>query len=137
MTAGAPTAARVLLKQRSEDPSIGRSSISTGLATGSPTSPSEDASATGRVPGTAGGDAEDDHSDKGTYTIELENKNQEEEEARRMIDKVGMMMRLMRGTTLQGFLILLHYTTVQEREQFYSELMLHYIQFVIQNIYRA
>ncbi|XP_059214780.1 centrosomal protein of 170 kDa isoform X2 [Centropristis striata] len=88
VTAGAPTAARVLLKQRSEDPSIGRSSASTGLATGSPTSPSEDASVLGRGAGTAGGEAEDDHSDKGTYTIELENRNAEEEEARRMIDKV-------------------------------------------------
>ncbi|KAM9727397.1 centrosomal protein of 170 kDa isoform 4-T4 [Menidia menidia] len=88
VTAGAPTAARVLLKQRSEDPSIGRSSASTGLATGSPTSPSEDTSVVGRGAGTAEGEAEDDHSDKGTYTIELENKNPEEEEARRMIDKV-------------------------------------------------
>ncbi|XP_041803025.1 centrosomal protein of 170 kDa isoform X4 [Chelmon rostratus] len=88
VTVGAPTAARVLLKQRSEDPSIGRSSASTGLATGSPTTPSEDASVVGRGAGTAGGEAEDDHSDKGTYTIELENRNPEEEEARRMIDKV-------------------------------------------------
>ncbi|XP_008291570.1 centrosomal protein of 170 kDa isoform X2 [Stegastes partitus] len=88
VTAGAPTAARVLLKQRSEDPSIGRSSASTGLATGSPTSPSEDTSVLGRGGGTAGGEGEDDHSDKGTYTIELENRNPEEEEARRMIDKV-------------------------------------------------
>ncbi|KAM8852586.1 centrosomal protein of 170 kDa isoform 2-T2 [Synchiropus picturatus] len=88
VAAGAPTAARVLLKQRSEDPSIGRSSISTGLATGSPTSPSEDASATGRELGTAGADAEDDQSDKGTYTIDLEVRNPEEEEARRMIHKV-------------------------------------------------
>ncbi|KAI3363368.1 hypothetical protein L3Q82_011983, partial [Scortum barcoo] len=88
VTAGAPTAARVLLKQRSEDPSIGRSSASTGLATGSPTSPSEDASVVGKGARTAGGEAEDDHSDKGTYTIELENRNPEEEEARRMIDKV-------------------------------------------------
>lgn len=88
VTAGAPTAARVLLKQRSEDPSIGRSSASTGLATGSPTSPSEDNSVVGRGAGTAGGEADDDHSDKGTYTIELENRNPEEEEARRMIDKV-------------------------------------------------
>ncbi|XP_068182925.1 centrosomal protein of 170 kDa [Antennarius striatus] len=88
VTAGAPTAARVLLKQRSEDPSIGRSSASTGLATGSPTTPSEDASVVGREAGNAGGEAEDDHSDKGTYTIELENRNPEEEEARRMIDKV-------------------------------------------------
>ncbi|XP_035027912.1 centrosomal protein of 170 kDa isoform X2 [Hippoglossus stenolepis] len=87
VTAGAPTAARVLLKQRSEDLSIGRSSVSTGLATGSPTSPSEDNSVVGRGAGTAR-DAEDDHSDKGTYTIELENRNPEEEEARRMIDKV-------------------------------------------------
>ncbi|XP_019946962.2 centrosomal protein of 170 kDa isoform X2 [Paralichthys olivaceus] len=85
VTAGAPTAARVLLKQRSEDLSIGRSSASTGLATGSPTSPSEEASVVGKV---GAGDAEDDHSDKGTYTIELENRNPEEEEARRMIDKV-------------------------------------------------
>lgn len=90
MTAGAPTAARVLLKQRSEDQSIGRSSASTGLATGSPTTPSEDTSVLGRGAGTAGGEADDDHSDKGTYTIELENKNPEEEEARRMIDKVGL-----------------------------------------------
>ncbi|KAF3841876.1 hypothetical protein F7725_023827 [Dissostichus mawsoni] len=88
VTAGAPTAARVLLKQRSEDLSIGRCSVSTGLATGSPTSPSEDASVVGRGGAAAGGEAEDDHSDKGTYTIELENRNAEEEEARRMIDKV-------------------------------------------------
>ncbi|KAM7385371.1 hypothetical protein PAMP_001458 [Pampus punctatissimus] len=88
VTVGAPTAARVLLKQRSEDQSIGRSSASTGLATGSPTSPSEDASVVGRGAGAAAGEAEDDHSDKGTYTIELENRNPEEEEARRMIDKV-------------------------------------------------
>ncbi|KAM4598969.1 centrosomal protein of 170 kDa isoform 5-T5 [Fundulus diaphanus] len=88
VTVGAPTAARVLLKQRSEDQSIGRSSASTGLATGSPTTPSEDTSVLGRGAGTAGGEADDDHSDKGTYTIELENKNPEEEEARRMIDKV-------------------------------------------------
>ncbi|XP_039857279.1 centrosomal protein of 170 kDa isoform X3 [Simochromis diagramma] len=88
VTVGAPTAARVLLKQRSEDPSIGRSSASTGLATGSPTTPSEDTSIVGRGASTAGVEAEDDHSDKGTYTIELENKNPEEEEARRMIDKV-------------------------------------------------
>lgn len=89
VTVGAPTAARVLLKQRSEDPSIGRSSASTGLATGSPTTPSEDTSIVGRGASTAGVEPEDDHSDKGTYTIELENKNPEEEEARRMIDKVA------------------------------------------------
>lgn len=32
----------------------------------------------------------DDQSDRGTYTIELENGNAEEEEARRMIDKVDL-----------------------------------------------
>ncbi|XP_037535453.1 centrosomal protein of 170 kDa isoform X3 [Nematolebias whitei] len=88
VAAGAPTAARVLLKQRSEDQSIGRSSGSTRMATGSPTTPSEDASVVDRTAGTTGEEAEDNHSDKGTYTIELENKNPEEEEARRMIDKV-------------------------------------------------
>ncbi|XP_072293512.1 centrosomal protein of 170 kDa isoform X2 [Eucyclogobius newberryi] len=86
VAAGAPNAARVLLKQRSEDLSI-KSTASTGLATGSPTSPSEDTSTAGREAETTGA-ADDDHSDKGTYTIELENKNAEEEEARRMIDKV-------------------------------------------------
>lgn len=45
----------------------------------------------GRGAGTAAGEAEDDHSDKGTYTIELENRNPEEEEARRMIDKVSIL----------------------------------------------
>lgn len=100
MTAGAPTAARVLLKQRSEDQSIGRSSASTGLATGSPTSPSEDASVVGRSAGNAEGEADDDHSDKGTYTIELENRNPEEEEARRMIDKVLMVRNLESPTTM-------------------------------------
>ncbi|XP_061692643.1 centrosomal protein of 170 kDa isoform X2 [Syngnathoides biaculeatus] len=88
VAAGAPTAARVLLKQRSEDPSVGRSSISTGLATGSPTSASEDTSFAGQAAVAAGKEAGDDRSDNGTYTIELENRNPEEEEARRMIDKV-------------------------------------------------
>ncbi|XP_013887731.1 centrosomal protein of 170 kDa isoform X3 [Austrofundulus limnaeus] len=87
VAAGAPTAARVLLKQRSEDQSIGRSSGSTRLAIGSPTTPSEDTSVVGTA-GTTGGEEEDNQSDKGTYTIELENTNPEEEEARRMIDKV-------------------------------------------------
>lgn len=91
VAAGAPTAARVLLKQRSEDQSIGRSSGSTRMATGSPTTPSEDASVVDRTAGTTGEEAEDNQSDKGTYTIELENKNPEEEEARRMIDKVDMI----------------------------------------------
>ncbi|XP_059209985.1 centrosomal protein of 170 kDa [Centropristis striata] len=33
----------------------------------------------------------DDYSDRGTYTIELENGDHEEEEARKMIDKVGVL----------------------------------------------
>ncbi|KAM8858671.1 centrosomal protein of 170 kDa isoform 3-T3 [Spinachia spinachia] len=102
VTAGAPTAARVLLKQRSEDQSIGRSSASTGLATGSPTSPSEDISVVGRAAGTAAGETADDHSDKGTYTIELENQNAEEEEARRMIDKVFGVQQNPDSSSLSG-----------------------------------
>lgn len=35
----------------------------------------------------------DDYSDRGTYTIEIENEDNQEEEARRMIDKVGMVNR--------------------------------------------
>lgn len=98
VTAGAPNAARVLLKQRSEDPSI-KSTASTGLATGSPTTPSEDTSTAGREAETTGA-ADDDHSDKGTYTIELENKNPEEEEARRMIDKVFGVQQDQSASTL-------------------------------------
>lgn len=36
----------------------------------------------------------DDYSDRGTYTIELENGDHEEEEARKMIDKVGKNLRV-------------------------------------------
>ncbi|KAL0983839.1 hypothetical protein UPYG_G00133430 [Umbra pygmaea] len=82
LIAGAPTAARVLMKQRSEEQSVGRSSAGTGHLTTEP-SPSEEG------PPTRGDrEQDDDQSDKGTYTIELENRNPEEEEARRMIDKV-------------------------------------------------
>ncbi|XP_029621066.1 centrosomal protein of 170 kDa isoform X3 [Salmo trutta] len=87
LIAGAPTAARVLMKQRSEDQSIGRSSVSTGHQTTEP-SPSEEGLRTPRSQGYRDREQEDDQSDKGTYTIELENRNPEEEEARRMIDKV-------------------------------------------------
>lgn len=85
LIAGAPTAARVLMKQRSEDHSIGRSSVSTGHQTTEP-SPSEEGLRNPRSQRDK--EQEDDQSDKGTYTIELENRNPEEEEARRMIDKV-------------------------------------------------
>ncbi|XP_052333952.1 centrosomal protein of 170 kDa isoform X8 [Oncorhynchus keta] len=87
LIAGAPTAARVLMKQRSEDQSIGRSTVSTGHQTNEP-SPSEESLRTPRSQGDRDREQEDDQSDKGTYTIELENRNPEEEEARRMIDKV-------------------------------------------------
>ncbi|XP_049337314.1 centrosomal protein of 170 kDa isoform X3 [Astyanax mexicanus] len=72
LAAVAPTAARLLQKQRSEDPGLVRSSVSTGQPS----------------PGDEPQKQDDDQSDKGTYTIELENRNPEEEEARRMIDKV-------------------------------------------------
>ncbi|KAM9558802.1 centrosomal protein of 170 kDa-like isoform 4-T7 [Salvelinus alpinus] len=85
LIAGAPTAARVLMKQRSEDHSMGRSSVSTGHQTTEP-SPSEEGLRNPRSQGDR--EQQDDQSDKGTYTIELENGNPEEEEARRMIDKV-------------------------------------------------
>ncbi|XP_053357718.1 centrosomal protein of 170 kDa isoform X5 [Clarias gariepinus] len=59
----APTAARLLQKKRSEDKAT-------------------------TTPGDETQKQDDEQSDKGTYTIELENHNPEEEEARRMIDKV-------------------------------------------------
>ncbi|XP_043111374.1 centrosomal protein of 170 kDa isoform X10 [Puntigrus tetrazona] len=72
LAAVAPTAARLLLKQRSEEPKV----VQSPAATGQP-SPTEEAQK-----------QDDDQSDKGTYTIELDKSNPDEEEARRMIDKV-------------------------------------------------
>ncbi|XP_051773836.1 centrosomal protein of 170 kDa isoform X5 [Ctenopharyngodon idella] len=72
LAAVAPTAARLLLKQRSEEPKV----VQNPAATGQP-SPTDEAQK-----------QDDDQSDKGTYTIELDKSNPEEEEARRMIDKV-------------------------------------------------
>ncbi|XP_026080001.1 centrosomal protein of 170 kDa isoform X7 [Carassius auratus] len=72
LAAVAPTAARLLLKQRSEEPKV----VQSPAATSQP-SPTDEAQK-----------ADDDQSDKGTYTIELDKSNAEEEEARRMIDKV-------------------------------------------------
>ncbi|KTG07414.1 hypothetical protein cypCar_00018542 [Cyprinus carpio] len=72
LAAVAPTAARLLLKQRSEEPKV----VQSPAATGQP-SPTDEAQK-----------QDDDQSDKGTYTIELDKSNPEEEEARRMIDKV-------------------------------------------------
>nr|XP_015217898.1 PREDICTED: centrosomal protein of 170 kDa [Lepisosteus oculatus] len=76
-----PPAPRPLPKQRSEDTCAVRLSASVGQQT----SPGEEVDSAAR-PG--GRENEDDHSDKGTYTIEMENPNPEEEEARQMIDKV-------------------------------------------------
>uniref|UniRef100_A0A673KQF4 Centrosomal protein of 170 kDa-like n=1 Tax=Sinocyclocheilus rhinocerous TaxID=307959 RepID=A0A673KQF4_9TELE len=70
-SAVAPTAAQLLLKQRSEEPKVVQSPATTGKP-----SPTDEAQK-----------QDDDQSDKGTYTIELDKSNPEEEEARRMIDK--------------------------------------------------
>ncbi|XP_073776823.1 centrosomal protein of 170 kDa isoform X4 [Danio rerio] len=72
LAAVAPTAARLLLKQRSEEPKVEQSPAATGQPKPTEETPKQD----------------DDQSDKGTYTIELDKSNPEEEEARRMIDKV-------------------------------------------------
>uniref|UniRef100_A0A8C2IMT1 Centrosomal protein 170 n=1 Tax=Cyprinus carpio TaxID=7962 RepID=A0A8C2IMT1_CYPCA len=71
IAAVAPTAARLLLRQRSEEPK----GVQSPAPTGQP-SPTDEAQK-----------QDDDQSDKGTYTIELDKSNAEEEEARRMIDK--------------------------------------------------
>uniref|UniRef100_A0A8D0CHT9 Centrosomal protein 170Aa n=1 Tax=Scleropages formosus TaxID=113540 RepID=A0A8D0CHT9_SCLFO len=81
LVSAAPTAARLLLKQRSEDPGLVRGSAGVGQQF----SPTDDSQ---RLPRSGTKENDDDQSDKGTYTIELENHNPEEEEARRMIDKV-------------------------------------------------
>ncbi|XP_042624721.1 centrosomal protein of 170 kDa-like isoform X3 [Cyprinus carpio] len=72
IAAVAPTAARLLLRQKSEEPK----GVQSPAPTGQP-SPTDEAQK-----------QDDDQSDKGTYTIELDKSNAEEEEARRMIDKV-------------------------------------------------
>ncbi|KAJ8250221.1 hypothetical protein COCON_G00221430 [Conger conger] len=82
MAAVAPTAARLLLKQRSEDPSApGRGPTPAAQQTGPADQPKT-------APRPTEKDHEDDQSDKGTYTIELDKPSAEEDEARRMIDKV-------------------------------------------------
>ncbi|XP_036384027.1 centrosomal protein of 170 kDa-like isoform X3 [Megalops cyprinoides] len=73
-------AGRQSLKQKSDGSSPAWSSASVGQQT----SPSDDL----HKPPCPNKELEDDQSDKGTYTIELESHNPEEVEARRMIDKV-------------------------------------------------
>ncbi|KAL4640825.1 centrosomal protein of 170 kDa [Arapaima gigas] len=81
LASAAPTAARLLFKQKSEDPGLVRGSPGVGQQS----SPTDDSQ---KPPHVRTKENDDDQSDKGTYTIELENHNPEEEEARRMIDKV-------------------------------------------------
>ncbi|XP_074945480.1 centrosomal protein of 170 kDa isoform X2 [Phalacrocorax aristotelis] len=85
-----------LLKQKSEEPSAAlpvlqaallRSSGSLGHRPGQNQEMDKKLKSQ-HIPAATEKDNEDDQSDKGTYTIELENPNSEEMEARKMIDKV-------------------------------------------------
>uniref|UniRef100_A0A670IBT6 Centrosomal protein 170 n=1 Tax=Podarcis muralis TaxID=64176 RepID=A0A670IBT6_PODMU len=84
-----------LLKQKSEEPSAALPFLQTALlrssgSLGNRPSTTEDMEKKikSQVVSVAVEKEEDDQSDKGTYTIELENPNAEEVEARKMIDKV-------------------------------------------------
>ncbi|CAI5770611.1 Hypothetical predicted protein [Podarcis lilfordi] len=84
-----------LLKQKSEEPSAALPFLQTALlrssgSLGNRPSTTEDMEKKIKSPvvPVAVEKEEDDQSDKGTYTIELENPNAEEVEARKMIDKV-------------------------------------------------
>ncbi|KAM7050158.1 centrosomal protein of 170 kDa isoform 3-T4 [Molossus nigricans] len=83
-----------LLKQKSEEPSVSIPFLQTALlrssgSLGHRPSQEMDKRLKNQAPSaTSEKDNDDDQSDKGTYTIELENPNSEEVEARKMIDKV-------------------------------------------------
>uniref|UniRef100_A0A493TKS4 Centrosomal protein of 170 kDa n=1 Tax=Anas platyrhynchos platyrhynchos TaxID=8840 RepID=A0A493TKS4_ANAPP len=85
-----------LLKQKSEDPSAALPVLQAALLRSSGSlghRPSQNQEMDKKlksqhVSAATEKDNEDDQSDKGTYTIELENPNSEEMEARKMIDKV-------------------------------------------------
>ncbi|XP_068920573.1 centrosomal protein of 170 kDa isoform X4 [Petaurus breviceps papuanus] len=83
-----------LLKQKSEEPSVSLPFLQTALLRSSGSlghRPSQEMDKKLKIqPVSAASekDNDDDQSDKGTYTIELENPNNEEVEARKMIDKV-------------------------------------------------
>lgn len=84
-----------LLKQKSEEPSAALPVLQAALlrssgSLGHRPSPNQemDKKLKSQHFAAAEKDNEDDQSDKGTYTIELENPNSEEMEARKMIDKV-------------------------------------------------
>lgn len=84
-----------LLKQKSEEPSVSLPFLQTTLLRSSGSlghRPSQEMDKKLKIqPASAASekDNDDDQSDKGTYTIELENPNSEEVEARKMIDKEG------------------------------------------------
>ncbi|XP_074920299.1 centrosomal protein of 170 kDa isoform X8 [Chelonoidis abingdonii] len=85
-----------LLKQKSEEPSVALPFLQTALLRSSGSlghRPSQNQEMDKKlksqlVSAATEKDNDDDQSDKGTYTIELENPNAEEMEARKMIDKV-------------------------------------------------
>ncbi|XP_065445218.1 centrosomal protein of 170 kDa isoform X16 [Chrysemys picta bellii] len=86
-----------LLKQKSEEPSVALPFLQTALLRSSGSlghRPSQNQEMDKKfksqlVSAATEKDNDDDQSDKGTYTIELENPNSEEMEARKMIDKEG------------------------------------------------
>ncbi|XP_073904870.1 centrosomal protein of 170 kDa isoform X1 [Castor canadensis] len=83
-----------LLQQKSEEPSVSAASLQTALLRSSGGLGLRAGQETGEVltnqaaSAPLAKDNDDDQSDKGTYTIELEDPNSDEVEARRMIDKV-------------------------------------------------
>ncbi|XP_066238055.1 centrosomal protein of 170 kDa isoform X5 [Saccopteryx leptura] len=83
-----------LLKQKSEEPSVSLPFLQTALLRSSgslghrPSQEMDKMLKNQATSATSEKDNDDDQSDKGTYTIELENPNSEEVEARKMIDKV-------------------------------------------------
>ncbi|XP_057583381.1 centrosomal protein of 170 kDa isoform X3 [Hippopotamus amphibius kiboko] len=83
-----------LLKQKSEEPSVSIPFLQTALLRSSGSlghRPSQEMDKMLKNQATSAAsekDNDDDQSDKGTYTIELENPNSEEAEARKLIDKV-------------------------------------------------
>uniref|UniRef100_A0A2K5U0Q6 Centrosomal protein of 170 kDa n=1 Tax=Macaca fascicularis TaxID=9541 RepID=A0A2K5U0Q6_MACFA len=84
-----------LLKQKSEEPSVSIPFLQTALLRSSgslghrPSQEMDKMLKNQATSATSEKDNDDDQSDKGTYTIELENPNSEEVEARKMIDKEG------------------------------------------------
>ncbi|XP_049632606.1 centrosomal protein of 170 kDa [Suncus etruscus] len=83
-----------LFKQKSEEPSMSIPFLQTALLRSSgslghrPSQEMDKMLKNQATAATSEKDNDDDQSDKGTYTIELENPNSEEVEARKMIDKV-------------------------------------------------